>query len=210
MSVRSRDSCFRFTLSAEGGFVDNPDDPGGATNKGVTLATLTAWRTQEGLDPPTVDDLRALSDDEAMAIWGANYWNKVRGDDLPAGVDLMVSDFGFNAGTKRSAVLLQQALGLHGGDVDGWIGPQTLGMLSGLSAFRLIADLATRQALYYRSLAGFATFGHGWINRTDHRRASAVALSNAFGAPPAPSPDTSADALNAAELASHTQPETSA
>jgi hypothetical protein len=100
--------CLAFTLQAEGGFVDNPADPGGATNMGVTLATFRQW-----LDDPRAGagQLRDMARSTAAAIYRGLYWNPLRADLLPPGVDLMVFDFGVNAGIWRSARLLQRAIG---------------------------------------------------------------------------------------------------
>src|SRR5215213_8289929 len=102
------DTCVAFTLREEGGYVDDPADPGGATNMGITLATLRAWTHEPALGPVQV---RGMSRAEAAAIYRAMYWSPLHGAALPSGVDLSVCDFGVNAGMRRSAVLLQEALG---------------------------------------------------------------------------------------------------
>ena len=117
------DDCLAFTLREEGGFVDDPRDPGGATNMGITLATLRVWRDDKQLDVAAIEDLTVA---DATTIYGADFWNRARCDALPAGVDLLVFDHGVNAGTIRSAKLLQQTLGFAPADVDGSIGPDTL------------------------------------------------------------------------------------
>src|SRR5918993_1315879 len=113
------DPCLTFTLTQEGGYVDDPADPGGATNMGITLATLRHWDHEPTLGPADVQDMTRQI---AAAIYRTLYWNALRGDSLPAGVDLSTFDFGVNAGTRRSAELLQQVLGLPPGQVDGAVG----------------------------------------------------------------------------------------
>ena len=71
-------------LRHEGGYVNHPDDPGGATNKGVTQGTYNAFRRSRGLPTRSV---RELTGDELKTVYRQNYWDKVLGDDLPAGVD---------------------------------------------------------------------------------------------------------------------------
>ena len=100
----------------------------------------------------------------------------MRADALPTGVDLSVFDMGVNAGIWRSARLLQRAIGFTGDEVDGCIGPETLGAAAKCDARTLINDLADRQADFYRSLADFDTFGAGWLNRTEARRSAALAM----------------------------------
>src|SRR5882672_6955907 len=97
-----------FTLSkaVEGGFVDDEDDPGGATNMGITHKTLTEWR---GV-PVSVDDVKNLTRDEALQIYQARYWNPNKSDDLPAPVAVVLFDGAVNSGPGESAKFLQRAL----------------------------------------------------------------------------------------------------
>jgi lysozyme family protein len=167
------DTCLAFTLRAEGGYVDDPADPGGATNMGITLATFRQWSDDAELGPAQVQD---MTERTARAIYRSLYWNPLRADALPAGVDLSVFDMGVNAGIWGSARLLQRAIGFTGDEVDGCIGPETLGAAATCDPRSLVNDLADRQAAYYRSLAEFPTFGAGWLNRTDARRRAALAM----------------------------------
>lgn len=169
----SFETCLAFTLREEGGYVDDPADPGGATNMGVTLATYRDWSDNPDLGPTQVQD---MTERTARAIYRSLYWNPLRADALPAGVDLSVFDMGVNAGIWGSARLLQRALGFTGDEIDGCIGPETLGAAAKFDARALIDDLATRQEDYYRSLDDYDTFGAGWLNRTDARRAAALAM----------------------------------
>ena len=167
------DICVAFTLRQEGGYVDDPADPGGATNMGITLATYREWSDDPHLGDVQVKDLPPKT---AGAIYRALYWNRLRADALPPGVDLSVFDMGVNAGIGRSARLLQQALGFTGEEVDGAIGPETLAAVSKCDPRTLVNELADRQTGYYRSLAGFPIFGAGWLNRTRARRDAALAM----------------------------------
>src|SRR4051794_28474004 len=167
------DACLAFTLGQEGGYGDDPADPGGATNMGITLATLRHWDHDPALGPT---DVRDMTRQIAAAIHRALYWNALRGDSLPAGVDLSIFDFGVNAGTRRSAELLQRALGFAGDQVDGCIGPETLRAATRADAAEGIGALAERQTTYYRSLAEFDRFGQGWLDRTERRRHAALAM----------------------------------
>lgn len=167
------DACLAFTLREEGGYVDDPADPGGATNMGITLATYRRWSDDQALGAVQVRDMTMRT---ARAIYRSLYWNPLRADALPAGVDLSVFDMGVNAGIWRSARLLQQALGFVGEEVDGCVGPETLEAAGKRDARRLVDDLAERQAAYYRTLADFPTFGTGWLDRTEARRAAALAM----------------------------------
>lgn len=161
--------CLAFVLHAEGGFVDNPADPGGATNFGITLRTLEAWRRA----PVTVADVRSLTEVEAAEIYRANYWDAMRCDRLPKGVDLMVFDFGVNAGPRRSILVLQTAAGAA---ADGVIGPATLAAVGAASPRELIMKLATLRMDFYRSLPTWGTFGSGWSNRVEAAQRKALAM----------------------------------
>jgi lysozyme family protein len=167
------DRCLAFTLQAEGGYVDDPADPGGATNMGITLATFRSWSDRPDAGATAVQDMGRRT---AMAIYRMLYWNPLRADALPGGVDLSVFDFGVNAGIFGSARLLQRALGFSGDEADGCIGPITLGATDKANPQTLIDDLAERQVAYYRGLEDFPTFGNGWLARTQARRQAALAL----------------------------------
>lgn len=174
------DACLAFTLQQEGGYSDDPNDPGGATNYGITLATLQTYTGNQAL---TADDIRNISMATVQAIYRADYWNRLQCDALPAGVDLMVFDSGVNIGTGRAARVLQEAAGLTGTDVDGAIGPHTLSVVGGVAASTMIANLAGQQRAYYQALANFPIYGRGWLARVDRREATANTM--ATPAPPA-------------------------
>jgi lysozyme family protein len=152
--------CLAEVLKHEGGWADHPKDPGGATMKGVTIAVFREYKGRA----VTKDELRNISDDDLEAIYRVGYWDKVRGDDLPAGVDLMVFDLAVNSGPSRAARFLQGAVGA---DADGVIGPKTLERVKATSATEIIAKMDDRREEFYRSLSTFATFGRGWMRRLD-------------------------------------------
>jgi lysozyme family protein len=106
-------------LVHEGGFVCNPNDPGGATCKGVTQAVYDDWRVSHSLSRRPFARLRA----EVEAIYFKLYWNAIHADDLPSGVDYCAFDFAFNSGPNRAARFLQRTVGVQ---EDGQIGPATL------------------------------------------------------------------------------------
>lgn len=157
-----------FTLQSEGGWSDNPDDNGGATMKGITLTTF-----RQHYPGATADDLRNITDDQVADIYRTGYWNAVKADGLPLGVDLSVFDFGVNAGPGRSIRLLQAAAGVA---ADGIIGPITMAKIAGMDPDVLVADLAERQQSYYEGLSTFDEFGEGWSRRTAERQKAALAL----------------------------------
>lgn len=166
-------ACLDFTLLEEGGYVNDPQDPGGPTNMGITFMTLSDWLHRTC----TVDEVKNLTRATAAAIYHQNYWLPVNGNNLPAGVDLMVWDFGVNAGPQTSAMELQRIVGVI---EDGAIGPITLAACSAFAKQGdLLSALADAHDTYYRSLADFDIFGDGWIGRVDRALIAAEKLQNA-------------------------------
>jgi lysozyme family protein len=169
MADANWDACLAFVLASEGGYVDDPQDPGGATNLGITLSELSQWRHTA----VTKADVQALGKDEAAAIYRANYWNATRCSDLPSGVDLMVFDAAVNMGCGRSAEFLQSAVGAV---ADGSIGPATLAAVGKMAVAALIPALASAREAYYQSLSTFNHFGAGWTARVQKVTALADTL----------------------------------
>lgn len=163
----------RFVRRWEGGWSDHKDDPGGATQYGITLATYTTWRRSQGLPDPSAADLRTITEEEVEAIYQQNYWDACRCDELPLPIALVVFDMAVNAGPSRSIRLLQEALGVS---VDGIIGPKTLGAARAADPQKAAAEFTARRSLYYASLSTFRTFGLGWMRRTAAALATATVM----------------------------------
>lgn len=159
-----------WVLQSEGGYVDDPEDPGGATNKGVTQAVYDTWRQAHNL--PT-QNVRDISDGEVEAIYRNRYWDAVSGDNLPSGLDYATFDFAVNSGVKRAATYLQNILGVT---PDGHIGPVTCQAASERVVPDLIDDLCTDRLNFLESLPTYPHFGVGWSNRVKTVRARAKGL----------------------------------
>lgn len=168
MAATSFATALAFTLQSEGGWSDDPRDPGGATMEGITLATYRLH-----FPNASKTDLRDITDEEVGDIYRNGYWNAVKGDELPAGVDLSVFDFGVNAGPGRSIRLLQRSVGTA---VDGILGPASLMAIQAQAIDRLISVLAAEQLAFYQGLDGWETFGNGWARRTAQREQAARQL----------------------------------
>jgi lysozyme family protein len=156
-------------LGYEGGYVNHPKDPGGPTKYGITLYALSQHRGRA----VSAADVRALTAPEATAIYGEVYWPAVRGDQLPAGVDLMVYDAAINMGRGRAAKCLQRAAGVN--LVDGLLGPASLAAVSAADPSHLVVSVHDQREALYRSFAGFPTFGKGWLRRLDSVETTALA-----------------------------------
>ena len=152
------------TLRHEGGFVSHPKDPGGATNKGITLATFSLYLGRKA----SVDELKMISDTQLCEIYRKQYWDKVRGDDLPGGLDFCVFDFAVNSGPGRAAKMLQD---LVGAEADGSIGHKTVAaVLEHVSRETLPKTIDQYQAKrlhYLQALPHWETFGKGWGRRVN-------------------------------------------
>lgn len=172
----------KFTLQSEGGFVNDPHDPGGATMEGVTLATYRSWKNDQSL---TAVDLKAITDTEVSSIYKQNYWDTNSCDSLNPGVDLMVFDMDVNAGDSRSAKLLQATIGVT---VDGGVGPATLTAANAMDSPTLINKLSSHQLAFYQSLATWQYFGKGWTNRIHARTAAALEMAANTQPTPVPTP----------------------
>jgi lysozyme family protein len=180
------DMAIRKILEHEGGYVNHPDDPGGATNKGITIATFRRYIKHDG----TIADLKALTTQQAVDVYKAQYWDKVRADDLPSGVDYTVADFAVNSGPSRAAKYLQAALGVT---QDGAIGPQTIAAAQSADTKSLIRKINADRLAFMKRIRGgklWKTFGRGWQRRVDAVRSTSLALVDsapvAVMPPPAP------------------------
>ena len=177
MTATNFDPALAHVLAFEGGFVNHPLDPGGATNLGITRATLARARGR----PVTIAHVRALTRTEAASIYRRFYWNVVRADDLPGGLDLAAFDLAVNAGPVRAARLLQRALGVP---QDGVIGPRTLAAARAAHPIEAIAALTRARLGFLHRLATWRVFGRGWGRRVAAVELSAFALARASTALP--------------------------
>ena len=165
-------------LAHEGGYVDHPKDPGGATNQGITQRTYDEWRDYLGADRKGV---RGISPDEVSQIYRARYWDAVKGDHLPDGLAYCVFDAAVNSGPARAVRWMQAALGVP---ADGVAGPQTLAAAQRCDVAGAIKSVCAARLAFMRSLKIWPTFGRGWAARVaDIERAS---LTFAAGVTPAP------------------------
>lgn len=166
-------------LRWEGGYVNHPKDPGGATNLGVTQKTLSSWLGR----PASIAEVKALTPVKVSPIYKKQYWDKVAGDDLPEGLDYAVFDYAVNSGPSKAIKDLQKVLGVA---ADGIIGINTLRAVEGRNPADLIVKLCDLRMAFLRRLKTWKTFGKGWERRVNgvrqealdfHRKGKAVASS---------------------------------
>lgn len=160
------ETCMDFVEKWEGGWANDKADPGGLTYLGVTIRTVIA----KGLDfngdgIVNADDLRAMTKDQARALYRSDYWDACRCDDLPDALALLVFNSSVNQGPGRAARFLQTVVGTA---VDGQIGPATLAATQkawAASPAKVIRRFAARQVVHYSSLSIATRFGLGWYRR---------------------------------------------
>ena len=161
--------CLKTILHHEGGYVNHPKDPGGETNLGVTKRV---YEEHGG-----TKDMKELTVEDVAPIYKKGYWDKMKCDDLPSGLDLCVFDFGVNAGPGRAAKFLQKMIGTT---VDGGIGPMTLTKVN-----KHVGDNGLKESIkqyqnarqkYYENLSTFDTFGKGWTRRVEETTKLALEL----------------------------------
>lgn len=170
------DTCYASVIKAEGGWSNDPADPGGITNWGVTKRAWEAWVGH----PVTISDMHLLTPAIVAPFYRANYWNPMHGDSLPPALALVLFHCAVNAGPKRAAMLLQHVVDTA---PDGALGPATIAAVAKAISSRVsgLATLITafQDALreFYRSLHNFDVFGTGWLNRAAdvQRQAEAMA-----------------------------------
>jgi len=156
-------------LEHEGGYVNHPSDPGGETNLGVTRAVYEQYAGRQVMD----GEMEGLTHDDVYPIYKENYWDRVRADDLPSGVDWAVFDWGVNSGTSRAAKALQRIVGV---EQDGGIGPMTLQAVASIEPVDIVDQMHYMREGFYRSLSTFDTFGRGWLRRNDETKEQALGL----------------------------------
>lgn len=177
MTKANFSACLDIVLRHEGGYVDHPRDPGGATNLGITRKTLAEWRGVSPWWQLAKDEVKGLGVEEAKAIYRARYWDRIAGDELPKGLDLAVFDFAVNSGPVRAVATLQAVLKVRR---DGIAGPITLGAAKALAAEggtkELIRAICDQRLGFLRALSTFAVFGTGWTRRVADTRTQALAM----------------------------------
>ena len=154
------DDCLKMLLKREGGYVNHPKDPGGETNLGVTRKVWEQWIGK----PAGKDAMKKLTVEDVAPLYKKLYWDKVRGDELPSGVDWSVFDWAVNSGTGRAAKALQKVAGV---EADGSVGAATVAAVKKMDAKVVIKKMALMRENFYRNLNTFATFGRGWLRRNE-------------------------------------------
>jgi lysozyme family protein len=163
-------------LKHEGGFVNHPKDPGGATNKGITIGTLKRLKIDvDGDGDSDLADLKKLRHTDVARVYRLFYWDAVRGDLLPSGLDLCVADFAVNSGVSRAVQHLQRALGVT---ADGDLGPKTMAAIERADIAQVINRVCDSRLKFMKGLKIWHHFKNGWTRRVAEVRALSLAHAN--------------------------------
>lgn len=168
--IQNLADCLWGVTAREGGFVNDPQDSGGATNHGVTQHEYDHWRALKGLPLRSV---RLIEDAEVEAIYKQLYWDACSCSDLPDGLDYAVFDFAVNSGPFKAASVLQQIVGAH---VDGHIGPVTIFAVYQHEPRDLVAALCDARVVFLKGLKNYPHFGKGWLRRVSEVEIAAKVL----------------------------------
>ena len=185
MAASSYDAALARLLAHEGGYTNHPADPGGPTNFGITIYDYRKY-VKPGAGAA---DVKAMKLDEAKAIYRAKYWDAQRCDELPAGVDDAVFDYGVNSGIGRSGKVLRRCLRLP--DNSSVVTDAVIASARAADAKALIGSICEERLRFLQSLKTWGVFGKGWGRRVAEVRSAALAMAAgtpAQAAPVAPAP----------------------
>lgn len=168
---------FNQMLASEGGFSDDERDNGNKLpdgRKGSTMLGVTQFNWEKHIGHQvTHEQMKKLTPADVEPLYKKKYWDAVRADELPSGIDYMVFDMGVNAGPGRSIKLLQTSLGVP---ADGGLGPITLKAVLAADPVKLIERFSQEKEAFYRSLDSFKTYGKGWLNRVEQVKAKSTSM----------------------------------
>lgn len=186
MAVSSYEQALTRLLRDEGGYTNHPSDPGGPTNFGITLADVRRyWKGNA-----TADDVRALPQSIARKIYRERYWNALRCDELSAGVDYAVFDYGVNSGTGRAGKVLRRVLKLS--DRTSVVSDDVIAAALDENARGLVQAICAERLAFLKALKTFPVFGRGWTARVGGVRTAALAMAGNLSPAAMPKPSEAA------------------
>jgi lysozyme family protein len=149
------DLFFPKLMKHEGGFVNHPSDPGGATNKGITFNVFRQHGKDYNNDGKIdVEDLKRLTSNDAKAIYKKLYWDAIRADQINSqSIAELLFDFAVNSGVRRAAQLVQHLVNVK---ADGAIGPVTIAAINSANQAQLNNNLIKWRLWYYQFIANFS------------------------------------------------------
>jgi lysozyme family protein len=172
MAAENWEKAFQAVLKHEGGFVNHPKDPGGMTNLGVTKKV---WEEFVGREVDEAE-MRALTPDVVKPLYKKNYWDKIKGDQLPSGVDYAAYDLAVNSGTGRAAKYLQRIAGVPD---DGVIGPKSMEAILACDPVETVDAICDMRLDFLQKLPTWGTFGKGWGRRVEEVKSIGLQMAKA-------------------------------
>ena len=163
------EKCLEMLLHHEGGYVNDSRDSGGMTNLGVTKRVYDKWIDRES----TEEEMRNLTPEDVAPIYKKNYWDRVKGDLLPSGLDWACFDWAVNSGSGRPAKAVQRAVGAT---VDGAIGKNTIALVMEKDPEFIIDYVYTVRKSFYEGLDDYKHFGRGWSRRNKETLKQALSM----------------------------------
>lgn len=176
MAKASYDAALACVLRHEGGYTNHPSDPGGPTNFGITIHDYRRYIKANG----NANDVRHMKLADAAKIYRVRYWDALRCDELPAGLDYAVFDYGVNFGIGRAAKVMQRLTDTGAGSA---MTDMTIAAIRKVSPQTLIARLCDERLAFLRSLKTWPVFGAGWGRRVAEVRRDALAMAKGVVAP---------------------------
>ncbi len=176
MATTSYDACLARLLAHEGGYTNDAADPGGPTNFGITIYDYRKYVKPDA----TAADVRAMKVEEAKSIYRSKYWAAQRCDELPAGVDYAVFDYGVNSGIGRSGKVLRRCLKLP--DDSSVVNDAGVAAARTADAKALIVAICDERLRFLQSLRTWDVFGKGWGARVAEVKAYALRLASGAAA----------------------------
>ena len=166
---RNWDKCFDLVIVNEGGYVDNPADPGGATNWGCTKAV---WEQYIGHEV-SKEDIRNLTKEDVKPLYKRNYWDAIHGDALPSGLDYCLFDCAINSGVGRATKFIQEIVGVF---ADGAIGNNIVTAINQMNTVTMINEFSDKRQAFLETLKTFPVFGKGWTKRVTEVRIKSLEM----------------------------------
>jgi lysozyme family protein len=164
------ETCLSLLLAHEGGYTHHPSDPGGPTNFGITIGDYRRYVNVNA----TAADVRRMKLDEAKIIYREKYWDAQRCDELPAGVNYAVFDYGVNSGIGRSGKVLRRILGLP--DDSSAVTDAVIAAARAADPKALIVAICDERLRFLRSLKTWPVFGGGWGRRVAEVKSTALKM----------------------------------
>jgi lysozyme family protein len=169
MVASTYETALRCVLAHEGGYSNHPSDPGGPTNFGITIADYRKYAKPNA----TAADVKAMRLDEARAIYRAHYWDALGCDELPAGLDYAVFDYGVNSGIGRAGRVLRRLVDIS---EDNRVDAVLSAAVRKADVRDLIMRLCDERLAFLKRLKTWPVFGQGWGRRVSEVKVAALAM----------------------------------